>query len=160
MPIWDFILTKTDLLYCLTTLMESSESNARLLSADDKEWQDRTLCSRCEGKISGRRFSKYKPLLIFELCQILVVLFGFGIFALFQRNRGYSGLNQCMYQCSHRSRLPAQPHVFRSGLGKVQYDSVRLWHSQCSRCLNRSGSILEVHYGRYGYFNLFLLVNC
>lgn len=79
--------------------MDSSESKARLLAADDKDWQDRTLCSRCEGKISGRRFSKYKPLLIFELCQVLLVLSGFGALALFQRNHhGYNGLNQCMYQ--------------------------------------------------------------
>jgi len=70
--------------------MESSESKTRLLDTDRNEHEERVLCSRCEEKISRRRFPKHKPLLIFGLCQVLVLLLGFAVFALFRRRNGLS----------------------------------------------------------------------
>ena len=92
------------LLLLLASLMESFEPESRLLTTDQKDWQDRTLCSRCEGKISRDRFSKYKTLLIFELCQILVVLLSLTAWNLIQRYESHSDLNQCKF-VSQKSNL-------------------------------------------------------
>jgi len=89
-----------DLIYYLTNLMETSESQTRLLATDDNDREGCTLCDRCEEKISGRHFLKYKPLLIFGLCQVLFVFFGFIAFALFRRRHDQSILNQCVYYYS------------------------------------------------------------